>query len=190
MDRRIPIALLGLFFFCIFCSAETVANGKSQAKIASLPTIVFKDAVPVETRQYLGLSKQRNFSFKDIEGSLIVIELFSTYCMTCPKNVPIINDVYRAVEKDPKLKGRVKVIGIAIGNTAKEVESYKKAHNLLFPVLTDYDFSVHDILGNPRVPYTMFVKGSAGAKKIVDSHQGLLDSAEMVLKTVRGLNRQ
>jgi hypothetical protein len=85
------------------------------------------------------------------------------------------------------LKEKVKIFGIAIGNTGKEVESYKEKYNVLFPVLTDYDFSAHDILGNPRVPYTIFVMKTAKGKAIVDSHQGVLDSAEVVLQKVRSL---
>jgi peroxiredoxin len=138
--------------------------------------------------KYLGLSRQKNFSLNDIQGSLLVIELFSTYCTSCPRNVPIMNDVYATVEKDAKLKGKVKVFGIAIGNTGKEVEAYNKAYNVLFPVLTDYDFSVHSALGSPRVPHTIFLRKPAKGKTIVDSHQGVLDSTENVLKKIQSLN--
>ncbi len=137
---------------------------------------------------YLGLSRKKNFSLDDIRGSIIIIELFSTYCISCPKNVPILNDVYTAIEKDARMKGTVKIVGIAIGNTRKEVENYNKAYNVLFPVLTDYDFAVHDSLGNPRVPYTIFVSKTAKGKTIVDSHHGVLDSTENVLKKVQSLN--
>jgi hypothetical protein len=167
---------------------ETPADGESWSKKSSLPKISFKDAVSSETMKYLGLPRQRKFSLDDIQGTFLVIELFSTYCMSCPKNIPVMNEVYTAVGKDATLRGKIKVFGIAIGNTVKEVESYKKAHHVLFPVVTDYDFIVHDTLGNPRVPYTMFVKRPAKGKTIVESHQGVLDSAETVLKKVRTLN--
>ena len=52
----------------------------------------------------------------------------------------------------------------------------------------NYDFAVHDALGNPRVPYTIYVQKTAKGKIVVDIHQGVLDSAETVLKKVRSLN--
>jgi peroxiredoxin len=188
LNRRILAVLLAFFCFFVICLDETNADGTSQIKGTALPKVFFKDVASGEALKYLDLRRQKNFSLNDIPGSVLVIELFSTYCTTCPKNVPIMNDVFTAVEKDPRLRGKVKVFGIGIGNTRKEVEDYRKAHGMIFPVLTDYDFAVHDALGNPRVPCTMFVKKSAKGKKIVDIHQGVLDSAEAVLKKVRMLN--
>jgi peroxiredoxin len=187
LNRRILTALFAAFYFSIFPLHEPLADGKAQTTGVSLPKASFQDAVSGDTMKYLGLPRQKNFSLNDIRGPIIVIELFSTYCTSCPRNVPILNDLYAAVEKDTQLKGRVNIVGIAIGNTGKEVESYKKTYDVLFPVLTDYDFRVHDALGNPRVPYTFFVKKSPKGKAVVESHQGVLESSEFALKKVRSL---
>ena len=137
---------------------------------------------------YLGLNRKKNFTSDDMRGALFIVEVFSTYCTMCPKNIPILNNVYDAIEKDVRSRGKTKIFGIAIGNTVREVENYKKEYKVLFPVLTDYDFAVHDALGKPRVPYTMYVQKTAKGKTVVDVHQGVLDSAETVLKKVRSLN--
>lgn len=188
MNSRIIVVLVSILYFFLFPFSETNANGKSALKGKHVPKMTFKDTVSSETMTYLGLSQKKNFSPDDMRGSLFIIEIFSTYCFSCPRNVPILNDVYIAVEKDARTKGKIKIFGIAIGNTLREVESYKAEYKVLFPVLTDYDFAVHDALGNPRVPYTIYVKKMGKGKTVVDMHQGVLDSAETVLKKVRSLN--
>ncbi len=135
--------------------------------------------------EYLGARGKKTVRLDDMRGSLFIVEVFSAYCVSCPKNVPVLNAVYASVEKDPLLRGRVKVFAIAIGNTAEEAKRYVAAHSLLFPVFTDYDFTIHDKLGRPRVPFTLYVKKTSKKKTVVGVHQGVLDSADFVLKNVR-----
>ncbi len=157
------------------------------SKSAPLPEIVFKDAISAETMAYLGIPLRKNFSINNMQGSLFVVEIFNTYCVSCPRNVPMLNGVFKAVEKKgAAIKGDTKVFGIAIGNTKTEAESYKTQHNVLYPVLTDYDFAVHNMLGNPRVPYTICIRKTPKGNIIVHSHQGVLESAESILKKCVG----
>lgn len=150
-----------------------------------LPKIIFRNAVSNETKAYLGVSRVKDFSLRDIGGSLYVIEVFSTYCISCPKNVPILNEVYRTLDRDAITSKKVKIFGIAIGNTEREIEHYIAAHQVVYPILSDPDFSIHRVLGNPRVPYTMFVRKTSRGPVLLDTHQGVLDSAESVFKKVR-----
>lgn len=188
MNKRRLTILLVFLFASAFSLSQIYANGMSLPKAGYLPKIFFKDSASIEAMKYLGLSRKKNFSLDDMHGSLFVIEVFNTYCTTCPRNVPVLNDVYAAVEKNAEEKRTIKVFGIAIGNTEKEAGDYKTRHNVLFPVLTDYDFSIHSTLGNPRVPYTLYLKKTAKGYLVVDTHQGVLDSAVAFLEKVRMLN--
>lgn len=188
MNNKILVVLISILYFAVFPFSEACADGKPLSKGAQLPKMSFKDTVSSETMAYLGLFRKKNFSSDDMRGSLFIVEVFSTYCTSCPRNIPILNHIYDAIEKDAGSKGKIKIIGIAIGNTGREVESYKTEYKVLFPVLTDYDFAAHDALGKPRVPYTIYVQKTATGKTVVDVHQGVLDSAETVLKKVRSLN--
>jgi hypothetical protein len=188
LNNKILVVIISILYFSVFSFGEAYADGKPLSKGAKLPKMSFKDTVSSETMAYLGLNRKKNFTSDDMRGSLFIVEIFSTYCTSCPRNVPILNNVYDAIEKDVRSRGKIKIFGIAIGNTNNEVETYKAAYKVLFPVLTDFDFSVHDALGKPRVPYTIYVKKTAKGKSVVDIHQGVLDSAETVLKKVRSLN--
>jgi peroxiredoxin len=94
--------------------------------------------------------------------------------------------VYANTKNDPPLKGKVKVVGIAVGNTENEIKQYNKEFKVSYPVLTDYSFAVHRALGNVRVPFTIFVKRDMrGRCVVVATHQGVYDSAEEVMKTLQ-----
>ena len=125
-----------------------------------------------------------------MNGTLFIFEVFSTYCLSCPRNIPVFNAVYAATKNDALLKGKVKMIGIAVGNTENEIKQYSRDFKVLYPVLTDYSFTVHKALGSVRVPFTIFVKKDVRGRCVVAAtHQGVYGSAEEVMKTLKDILR-
>jgi thiol-disulfide isomerase/thioredoxin len=168
-----------VLFIYAFADAKPVCSG------AKFPKLTFKNILSREEQAYLGISKKTNFSFNDIRGNLIVVEVFSTYCTSCPRNIPLLNKAYSTVKNNPGLKGKVKVISIAVGNNQNEVKSYKKEYKVLYPILTDLNFTAHKALGNPRVPFTVFVKkDSKGNCTVASTHQGLFESENFVMNKI------
>ena len=180
-----------LLFFCLWSeNSPAYADAKPIAKGALFPDVTFTDALTKESRSYLGIPWKKKFSLKDMKGTLFVFEVFSTYCLSCPKNIPILNTVYANTKNDPALKGKVKVMGIAVGNTENEIKQYNKEFKVSYIVLTDYSFAVHKALGNVRVPFTIFVKRDVrGRCAVVATHQGVYDSEEDVMGTLKAVLR-
>jgi hypothetical protein len=174
---------LPYFFFV----GPSFSEKKIMGKGSLLPAFTFQNTLSKEENMYLGLSRKDTFPLKDIQAKYLIIEVFSTYCMSCPKNVPVLNEVYSAIEHDPELKGKVKIVGIAVGNTENEIKTYRKAYGIKYPVFADYSFAFHKAIGNPRVPYTIFMERIAGGKKVVIfyTHQGVIDSPEDILQRVK-----
>ncbi len=68
------------------------------------------------------------------------------------------NQVFQELESNPKLKNRVKIIGIGVGNSDFEVNFFKKTYEIKFPLFSDGNFVLHQILGEVRTPYFIGVK--------------------------------
>lgn len=179
------IAFMSIFSFALFCiPADSLSNPPDSC--GALPGLKFDDFLPAEEQKYLGIPGKNVFTLSDMKGTIFVIEVFSTYCTTCPRDVPVINKVYSSIKNDPGLKENVRVFSIAIGNNRTEAENYKKELKILYPVLTDYDFVAHKALGNPRVPYTLIIRKTSGSSCTVEySHQGVLTSADLILNELK-----
>jgi len=179
------LCIIFFFLFSFLYCEFSLAGTKPVVKGARFPTLSFQNTLSGKEQAYLGVSRKK-FTASNIQGTLFILEVFSTYCTSCPKNVPILNKVYSRIEKDADLKGKVKVIGIAAGNNQKEVETFSKEYKVLYPILTDLNFVAHKALISPRVPYTVFVrKDKKGKSIVISTHQGIFGSADSVMTDIR-----
>lgn len=151
----------------------------------SFPPLSFQNILSSNDRSYLGISTKGSFTFREITGEAIVVDLTNTYCFNCKKNIPVYNETYRKIQNDPDLKGKVKIVSIAIGNTIREIESFKNEYKPLYPLLSDPHFAAHKALGSPRVPYALFIKSdSTGNRIICKTHQGVFESAASLMSDI------
>jgi thiol-disulfide isomerase/thioredoxin len=178
------ILSFSIFFFCSLSWSET----KPVSFAIPFPELTFKQALSKEDQTYLGISRKKDFFFKEIRGALVMVEFINTYCVSCRRQAPIFHEVYSSIEKDPRLKGKVKMIGIAAGNNLVEVENFKKEYEIPYPILADPKFDAHMAVGSPRTPFTMWVRKDAHGKGIVVStHLGLIDSEKNALEETRAV---
>ena len=147
--RKKGFSVLLVLFFCIL-SLVVSTSGKSSSKGTKLgdlfPSYTFLPPPSSQDLNYLGLSEQKPFSLGDVQAELIVLELLNIYCTSCQKQAPIYNEIFDLVEKDPVMKGKVKWMGVGIGNNANEVEFFRKSKNIPFPILTDTQFKLYEAI--------------------------------------------
>ena len=108
-------------------------------------------------RAYLGLMGDQPFRISQLSCDGVVVILFSVYCVPCRKEVPKIRNLVTLLNQQSTEKN-VKVLGIAVGNTPKEIELFRKEYEVNFPLIPDYDFDVHISLGELRTPATLYVR--------------------------------
>ena len=68
------------------------------------------------------------------------------------------NELYATIQKREDLRDKVKLIGIGIKNTRADVEYFKNKYQVPFPLFSDEDGSVYNLMGKAKSPYFIGVK--------------------------------
>ena len=139
-------------------------------------------------KAYLGVRNAKKFRLSDIQTSVIVVEYFNKYCPHCQRQALIMNDLFQAIQQDPALKSKVKMLGIASGNNAKQVELFKQEKNIPFPIVPDDQFVLHDEVGRPKTPFIILFKKTDADKGIVSAtFLGIVLTKDQLLEDIRTL---
>lgn len=151
----------------------------------TLPIIRLPAPNTLEEKNYLGISGQGPFKVSQIKASLLLIEIFSLYCPQCQASAPEVNALYWMIQELPDLKEKIKIIGIGAGNNMLEVHTFKKNHQVPFPLFPDEDFKIHKDLGEVRTPYFFVVKIRKDMKlEVIYSEEGAFGLSENFLQHI------
>ncbi len=185
--KRILLFLLFLFISgpgplsAVWAADEPPSEGEFLHAIV-LP--VPKDA---PSREYLGIPPGKKFKTTDIKSGILVIEIFSMYCPYCQREAPAVNRLYRRIEEDPALKGKIKVIGIGVGNSAFEVAIFRKKYHIPFPLFPDPEFFIHARMARVRTPYFLAMTvNPRSSHQVVHSQLGGLNGIDRFLERIMG----
>ena len=147
----------------------------------------FELPIPQDTKakSYLGLSGSGQFTVSQIKAQAVIIQIFSMYCPICQADASRVNQLYRLIHENKKLKNKIKMMGIGTGNTAFEVDFFRKKYEVPFPLFPDPDQSLHTILGELRTPYFIGVSiKKDGSNEVFYSELGQFEDAKKFLKVM------
>jgi hypothetical protein len=179
----------------LFCSLIPggFAFGQSTHKVTRsgdlFPPHTFPPPTSRQDLNYFGLSEEKPFTLGDIQADLVVLELINIYCTSCQEQGPTYNEVFDLVKRDPIIKGKVKWMGVGVGNNETEVEFFRKKEGIPFPVLPDLHFDLYQAIGGPggiRTPLTLLIrKDEKGRGIVVASHTGFRGSKRELLDEIK-----
>ena len=180
--KKIFISFCLIFFSFLLASGATFATNSIPVKGGKLPTINLQVPKNPDEKTYLGLSSGGYFRIPQIKAQAVVIKIFNLYCPICQSTASAMSELYRQIENNPDLKGKMKLIGIGAGNSLLEVEVFKQNHDIPFPIFPDEDYKIHKALGEVRTPFFMAIKMEKdGSHEIVHTHLGGLTDARAFL---------
>ena len=180
-----------LLLFILFSLALVFANALPAAGAlqlgGQLPEFKFPTPSDRADKNYLGLSGWGStFRIPEIKARVVIVEVLSMYCPFCQKEAPAVNELYGAIEKDPALRGKVKIVGIGAGNSSYEVEVFRKKYGIPFPVIPDPDYAAHKSYGEVRTPYFIALKiNGNGTHEIIYSKLGSFGDIPAFLDMLR-----
>ncbi len=182
------------FFLVLLLAALSASPVGAAEKIITpgdyFPDYRFSADLSTAEAAYLGVTEQvdrkGSFRVEDAWGEVLVLELFNRFCYGCQQGAPVVNRFYELTASDPALSRAVRFFGVGVGNGRKSVEDFRKEFNVPFPLIPDPSFSILDALGNPGgTPYTMVFRRTGRGFLLVQTHFGILDSAEDLVDEIR-----
>jgi peroxiredoxin len=171
--KKTLVCFVALAIFLIVVNHRALAFNEPPAVGKSLPAFELPFPYETEAKTYLGLSGTGQFTIPQIKARVVIIQIFSMYCPVCQKEAFRVNELYQTIEKRKDLKDKIKLMGIGTGNTDFEVGFYRDKYNVPFPLFSDEEESIYEILGRLRTPYFIGVKiNSDGSDEVFYSRLG------------------
>ena len=130
---------------------------------------------PVHDRSYLGLGDNSTFTPSQVKAGLLLVELLNVHCVRCQTQTTSYNELFKLIEMNPETRGRIKMVGIAIGNLDEEVATFRRNYQVPFPVVADPHFVAHRVLGASATPFSIYVRQDAPGQPgvVAKTHLGL-----------------
>lgn len=183
MTKFKKLSVLRTLFLFIACSIirlhcyalEGEAGPVSSELSGSYAKIEFASPDEVEDLGYLGLAADNPaFSISEIKADIIIIEIVTAYCPHCGGKTSSLNEVYNLIETS-SYSDRIKIIGIGMSNSERELELFKEKYNIPFPLFADPENKMYAVLGRINLPHWVVLKSdhNGGIKEVYSLSQEL-----------------
>jgi len=179
MSRILASFIILVAILCLAVSAMALPKEGDQ-----FPDITISAPDTKAGAEYLGLkSGAKTFKVKDVDSRYVLIQLFNAYCPHCMAEAPDMEKLFQTVNSG-ELKGKLKVMGVGMGNTPFEVKLFREKYKMTMPLSVDQEYVVHSEMGSPGTPSYVLVRNEGGKSKVVFVQEGRFHSPDSFLATV------
>ncbi len=190
MMRRVLKSGLISFFIIFCCIFSTVSEGAAPVLVGDpFPQFTLHNNIDKQTRKALRLPEKDSIGLQDLPFEIILIEFLNVHCHTCKEQVPVFNQLWKAIQADGVLTSRATLLGVTVGNNVEEIKAFQKSFDAVYPLIADSSKKVYDSMGDLKgTPQTYLLKkDSSGTWYIVYHHSGAVSSHEVYLKKIEDL---
>jgi peroxiredoxin len=167
---------------------EAEGGFRPVAAVTALLGVPLRDTLTAEQRGYLGLGAPGPFTIGAVRGDLVVVEFFNASCYGCVMMAPVMDEAWRKVDARSDLKGRVRFVGIGVGNTLEQVRDFHDRYETPFPMLADPEFTTFEALGTLEgTPYLMLLRKNGDGTVAARAQVGHIPQADTVVAAIEAL---
>jgi hypothetical protein len=135
---------------------------------------------------YLGLPEgATGFHLSETGPEFLLVEVYSEICTFCLKQMTVYGRVARALESEPELAARIKIIGLGMDQTDRAAAKMRKETAVPYPLFADKDRQVFKALGSPLLPALYLLRKDEDGLRIVLFEPGHEDGPEVTMDWVR-----
>ena len=181
---------------CLLLLWPTIAGGSPPAAGDLLPDLSTPVVVSDKDASYLGTNARprtfwivpsRPLRFRQIPADVLVLFLFNRHCPSCHPAAPVLAQAFNLLQASA-LAGRVRCIGIGIGNSHHDAMRFASRHALPFPLIPDPAFALHRALGSPDlIPHTIIVRRTPTQLRVGALLPGIPSAPETILQAVEAV---
>lgn len=180
---------------CVFIISLVVVNDGICRKRPILkegdyfPEVTLSAPYDPAHASYLGIDKGKPFSMEDVKADLILTEVMNINCHSCQSQAPINNQLFDLIESNPKTKGRIKMLAVAVGSMDVYIKEFTAHFKTPYPVIQDPGFKVYDAVGEGPVPRMVLVRRDPEWKRSVVAviHMGFDPEYQALFKEIQTL---
>lgn len=122
------------------------------------PEIALQQPLEAQEKDYLGLPPGETFTLSQVGGEVVLVEILNVLCPHCQKQTLPYNNLFQMIENDPQTRGKILMLGIAVGNSDLQIEDFIDIYSVDFPIVSDRSFKLHAAVGGGATPFSICLR--------------------------------
>ena len=165
--------IFGLIILCLQAGTALAYQHLLHTGLPFPPQLIAAPSDP-DAATYLGITGKKQFSISQIKAELVLVEFFNTHCPHCQDQAPIYNKLYHHIAVSG-YANRIKIIAFAVGNSKRELDTFRTRYRIDYPMLADPHFRLWKAIGANTSPFSVFVRIVPDTNNaiVVETHRGL-----------------
>ncbi|BCS89319.1 hypothetical protein PSDVSF_25610 [Pseudodesulfovibrio sediminis] len=122
-----------------------------------------------EDREYLALpAGSKWLQLSELSARFVLIQLYNTMCNDCVNETKLLSRFFEKVEADPVLSGRLKIIGLGIYDSNRDVVHFKRHYEVAYPLFSDKSGQIFECLGQAELPLAYLVRAEGNGEWTIE----------------------